>query len=178
MFDNPFDGDMSADYKSFDVNYFKTAKPRYGGVVNEVYEWNDKSNLTLGNAALAYRGYLYACSSGTYRFYSPYADDATLFWFGDRAYSSWNRDNADFAQYFGSQAPKEVNRTITGGKYYPIRVLWGNTWLNGSLSFNIYDPNGKEVLGKGGESAGTESFVTTEACDGSHAPFSPFGQET
>ncbi|KAM3547594.1 hypothetical protein MY1884_009511 [Beauveria asiatica] len=182
LYDNPFRRDLSPTYKSFSPAYFRKTKPVYSTTLQNAIYITDRYrgrgkgfNPLFKNAAAGYRGFLFACQDGRYRFNSPYSDDITIMWFGDKAYQNYTRGNADIIQFFyGDNRPKNIYRDLKAGTYYPIRVLWGNTGGASDLSLRIYGPNGEDV--SGADQSG-EHFLTTEACDGSYPPFRPWGKE-
>lgn len=134
-----------------------------------------RGNLEYDDAAVGYRTFLFACQNGTYRLSSPYSDDITIMWFGDKAYQGWTRENADIIQfYYGDNDPADVYVDIEAGTYYPIRVLWGNTGGAADLELRIYAPDGQEMSG-GNLAKG--SYLTTTACDGSYGDWAPWGDE-
>ncbi|TQV91802.1 GLEYA adhesin domain [Cordyceps javanica] len=183
LYDNPFRDDLSPTYESFSPDYFKKARPVYSTTLQSAIYISDDADDDAGrgfnplfeNAAAGYRGFLFACEAGRYRFNSPYSDDITVMWFGAAAYEGYARDNADIVQfYYGDNSPRDVYRDLAAGTYYPIRVLWGNTGGASDLSLRIYGPDGRDV--SGADHAG-EHYLTTEACDGSYAPFPAWGEE-
>ncbi|ATY58510.1 GLEYA adhesin domain [Cordyceps militaris] len=181
LYSNPFRRDMSPTYKTFSPAYFKKTQPVYSTTLQTaIYITDDRKpgkdfDPLFRNAAASYRGFLFACQAGRYRFNSPYSDDITIMWFGDKAYGNYTRDNADIIQFFyGDNRPRNIYRDLEAGTYYPIRVLWGNTGGASDLSLRIYGPAGEDV--SGADQSG-EHFLTTEACDGSYAPFAPWGKE-
>lgn len=173
---NPFEDDTSSNYDSFNPEYFKKTKPLDTTVTDKpIYLSTPRGTPKYDNAAIGYRAFLYACQNGTYRFESPYSDDITIAWFGDKAYKGWTRGNADIIQfYYGDNKPWNIYRNITAGEYYPIRVLWGNTGGAGDLELRIFAPDGQEMSG-GNVIEG--SYLTTDACDGSYGPWPPWGNE-
>ncbi|KAJ6784584.1 hypothetical protein PWT90_10257 [Aphanocladium album] len=163
-------------YPSLDPEYFKKDTPLAQDLRHNVYINDDGENKTLANAAAVFRTFMYACEGCTYQFESPYSDDVTIMWFGDHAYSGSTRENADITQsYYGNDERIIVNKTIKAGTYYPIRILWGNTETAADLQLWITAPDGDRL---GGESLHDSEFLVREACDGSYAPFPPFGHET
>ena len=174
VYKNPFNSDFSSNYKSFDPNYFKSAKPKQVDVVDEIYISTPRGDMTYEDAGAEYRAFLFACQNGTYTFTSPYSDDITILWFGDKAYKGWTRDNSDIIQfYYGNNKAQSVKRDIVAGTYYPIRVMWGNTGGAADLKLQIFAPDGRQLLGTDGT-----SYLTTDACDGSYPPYEEFGKET
>lgn len=173
---NPFNDDTSSNYDSFSPEYFKKTLPLETTVSDKpIYVSTPRGNTRYDNAAIGYRAFLYACQNGTYKFTSPYSDDITIAWFGDKAYKGWTRDNADIIQfYYGDNSAWNIYRNITAGEYYPIRVLWGNTGGAGDLELRIFAPDGQEMSG-GNVIEG--SYLTTDACDGSYGPWPPWGNE-
>lgn len=169
LYYNPFQNDPSRDYGSFQPSYFQRRRPMETRVVDSIYIRDDGTNITLANAAIEYRGFLYACQDGWYTFHSYRSDDITLMWFGPKAYRGWTRENADISQfYFGDNEPKRVDRMLKAGTYYPIRVMWGNLGSVAELSLRIQGPDGRELFG---------NYLTTEACDASYPRYLPFGRE-
>ncbi|EJP61205.1 uncharacterized protein BBA_09863 [Beauveria bassiana ARSEF 2860] len=183
LYDNPFRRDLSPTYKSFSATHFRKTEPVYNTTLqNAIYiadRYRGKGkgfNPLFKNAAAGYRGFLFVCQDGRYRFNSPYSDDITIMWFGEKAYQNYTRGNADIIQFFyGDNKPKNIYRDLKAGTYYPIRVLWGNTGGASYLSLRIYGPNGEDV--SGADQSG-EHYLTTEACDGSYPPFPPWGKES
>ncbi|KAJ3495231.1 hypothetical protein NLG97_g3543 [Lecanicillium saksenae] len=180
LYNNPFRGDTTRKYNSFNPNYFKKTLPKYNSTLHTPVYISDQGlhgfNQLFKNAAAGYRGFLYACKAGNYSFSSPYADDITLMWFGSKAISGYARDNADIDQtYYGVNKPQNITKTLEAGTYYPFRVLWGNTGYAAYLSLRIYGPDGQQLSGT--DQAG-EFYITTKACDGSYGPFEPWGQES
>ncbi|WP_369169156.1 GLEYA domain-containing protein [Streptomyces sp. R28] len=45
--------------------------------------------------------------------------------------------------WHGDNKPHTAYKKINAGKYYPIRVLWGNTNGAGYLHLDIYGPSGR-----------------------------------
>ncbi|OAR00906.1 hypothetical protein LLEC1_07299 [Akanthomyces lecanii] len=180
LYTNPFRGDLTPTYKSFSPAYFKKQPPVYSATLQTAIFITDQKtnkgfNPLFSNAAAGYRGFLFACRAGRYRFNSPYSDDITIMWFGDKAYDGYTRENADIVQaYYGDNRPKTISRDLAAGTYYPIRVLWGNTGGASDLSLRIYGPDGEDI--SGADQKG-EHYLTTEACDGTYAPYPPWGQE-
>ena len=174
VYNNPFKNDLSSTYESFDPDYFKSAKPKQVDVVDEIYISTLRGDTTYEDAGAEYRAFLFACQNGTYTFTSPYSDDITILWFGEKAYKGWTRDNADIIQfYYGNNNAQSVKRDIVAGTYYPIRVMWGNTGGAADLELKIFAPDGRQLLGTDGT-----SYLTTDACDGSYPPYEAFGEET
>lgn len=174
-YNNPFEGDYSSDYDSFNLTYFESQEPVDTGITNTIYLETDSSNSTFAHAALEYRTYLYACKAGTYTFTSPSADDATLMWFGEENTRDSTRDNADIKQfYYGDNSAKTVEKTIDADTYYPIRILWGNTEGAGFLDLQIYGPDGNKLTG--GSDSSKESYLVTESCDSGYNPYGSAGR--
>ncbi|KAM4055540.1 GLEYA motif domain-containing protein [Hirsutella rhossiliensis] len=170
-YSNPFSKDFSSSYKSFDLGYFLKQKPLESGIVTDISLTSDANNKTYANAAMEYRTFLFACQSGKYKFTSPKSDDITLMWFGDDHVKYSTRDNADICQsWYGENKPQTVYKNIKAGKYYPIRVLWGNTNGAGYLNLDIYAPNGQKLSGKNSKG---KSYVVTENCQGNN----PYGDK-
>lgn len=166
QFNNPFSGDYSSNYDSFDLKHFRNdKKPVKSGIIETIHLNTDARNETFSHTALEFRTFLYACQDGTYTFTSQYSDDATLMWFGEAGFANSTRENADIRQfYYGNNSEMSVQKEIMAGTYYPIRILWGNTEGSGFLSLGIYGPNGIELTNSSSTNE-TSSFLITEACD-------------
>lgn len=143
--------------------------------VDKIFLQTDWKNKAMSHVAIEYRAFQFACESGTYRFFSNNTDDITLIWFGKNALSGGTRANVDLQQTFrgDNSGVKIVTHAIEAGTNYPFRILWGNYGGGGDLSLKIFAPDGREVLPtkEGVPRSAGQAFITTEACDGSQAPF-------
>ncbi|KAJ2967992.1 hypothetical protein NQ176_g9398 [Zarea fungicola] len=162
-YDNPFKGDYSSDYASFDLEYFDSQTPLETGVTNTIYLKTGADNATFNHAAIKFQTFLYACQSGIYTFTSSSTDDATLMWFGEEKLESPTRRNTDIAQFwYGDNTPKTVQKSIEAGTYYPILILWGNTEGAGFLNLQIFAPDGTELTGSSSEDR--DMYLVVEPC--------------
>ncbi|KAF3156095.1 hypothetical protein EYR41_007421 [Orbilia oligospora] len=176
--------DNSRRYPDFNVEYFKTAIPLFNdttpivGIVGDnttdaIYRRRLSVN-GLDYTAVNHRGYLFAPQSGIYTFGAYSAHDITLIWIGATAFSGFTRANANIEQGVGD--PRTYDISLTVGKYYPIRILWGNARAEAYLNFTVIAPNGEVIISSNKEAS---PYLVTNSCDGTTAPaFAPFGQES
>ncbi|KAH0419318.1 glycoside hydrolase, partial [Aureobasidium melanogenum] len=188
-----YPGLASTQWNYHSVNYgldaenYKTVTPNYTGVTNSIggFAWNTyhQSSTIYGSSRpfdhekmiLNHRGYFFAPTSGDYTFSIPTVDDAAFFWLGDVAYSGFNEFNYLLLdnQANGTQS---ATVTLTAGKYYPIRLIYGNVGGGpGSLYFQI--TQGSKVAVDW--SSTVSPYFVQYSCDGTTGPaYSAFGQET
>lgn len=188
-FTNDYRPPQSTDFPAMNVDFFKTAPPENGtpGVTNVIgFSNGDPSNqisiygqppMRTDFFAINHRGYLFARQSGEYTFYTPATDEITLFWIGGKAYSGFERDNADIdQQYIGSGGiPITFKVTLSVGQYYPIRILYANAQGYSALSFTVVAPDGTTIVSSNSDPS---PYLVQFSCDGTAPPFPPFGQET
>lgn len=99
------------------------------------------TNLPV-NTNIQATGYFLANYTGTHTFYLS-SDDFSYLWLGDDALSGWQISNA-LIDNGGLHPLTTVSATIDleGGKYYPIRVLFGNQTGPGSFEME-YEHTGQ-----------------------------------
>lgn len=136
--------------------------------------------MTANYFALNHRGYIYAALTGAYTFSFFGVDDAVWLWVGPTAYSGWTRANADLTvtfQFENPYRPASGSRLIqlTHGQYYPLRIMFAQTYGEAVFQFTVTAPDGTEFLSS--DSAGSD-YLVQYSCDGTTAPqFPPFGSE-
>lgn len=163
--------------KEWDPQMYDSADPQFTGRTTKVGV-ADASNI-YGNkpkqsehVVTTHRGYLYAKQSGVYTFTAPACDDSLRLWIGDKASSGWTAGNVDLFQEYVSAggSPKQFTKPLEKGKYYPLRLVWGNYAGVGNFGFEIKAPDGSVVLdGRSGAS----DYLVSHSCDGSTAPKYP-----
>ncbi|KAI0598927.1 GLEYA domain-containing protein [Biscogniauxia sp. FL1348] len=177
-------------YAGFSPESFKTKEPIYTGVtgaigvrftkgspgVAPVYGSSTGLNTTF--FALNQHAYLYACESGAWQFNLTGVDDAAFAWLGETAYSGWTEKNANATSKFtpANLGTSSFVSQLTGGQYYPLRVVFGNGQGIGGFNFTITSPSGVVV-----HQSGTDSdYLVRFSCDlANSAPrFQEFGKET
>lgn len=94
-------------YSNFDPTLFKDVQPNIYDYTTQISgtdtDYGSDQVRVYGNPTsfgstfyvLAHRGYLYAQLTGLYTFYTYSVDDIVLLWLGSKAYSGWERGNAD-----------------------------------------------------------------------------------
>lgn len=109
-------------------------------------------------------GYIYAPVTGTYTLSFPYVNDMLAVWIGPNAYSGWTRANAiTVVTYYGAS----VTYDMTAGQYYPIRLVFENTWGGGGYSAHLYDPQGNDLFTTG---TNDQPNLIQYSCDQTTAP--------
>ena len=129
----------------------------YNGYHNES---NDLSSLTMlsetdGVPALQYSenyrthvftGYAYIATTGRYIF-RTISDDGSYFWIGTNAWAgNYQINNAliNNGGLHGNQTVDSAVINLVGGKWYPVRILFGNADGNTELSVT-YSPDNDGV---------------------------------
>ncbi|KAF3135462.1 hypothetical protein TWF703_006006 [Orbilia oligospora] len=128
--------------------------------------------------AINHRAYIFAPEDGTYTFSLPSSDDITLLWVGQKAYSGWNRQNADIIQKYVSSGgtPVTFRTDLRKGTYTPIRIAWANRGGAANFKLRIMSPDGSVLLAEDSES---NDYIVQHSCDGYTAPkFPEWGFET
>ncbi|KAH7267798.1 GLEYA domain-containing protein [Fusarium redolens] len=123
--------------------------------------------------AVNHRAFLYAPETGTYKVTIPNSDEITLIWFGDKALSTWTRDNADLEQDYPGGTSKSFTIDLVAGTYTPFRLLWANA--QGELNFiaEVKAPGGNVIVN--GDGSDNKYFVRF-ACDESTPSFPAFSE--
>jgi hypothetical protein len=122
-------------YHNENVNYLPTGATFTGGNYNSI-------NFTVATQAVSYLwvGYFLAPSDGAYRF-QTISDDGAYLWIGSLASAGFSTGNAavNNGGLHGAQTRTSVAYSLTGGLFYPIRLLYGNSLGTGSIQalFNV-----------------------------------------
>jgi hypothetical protein len=111
--------------------------------------------------------YLFSALAGTYKIRILDSDDIVLVWLGDKAYSGYERDNADLAT-----GTREVEITLEQGQYFPLRVLYINAQGAYRFTMEIEDPAGNIIA----DMTGLDSdYFVDNTCEDDNTPdFPPF----
>jgi hypothetical protein len=175
------------DYSNFNPESFKAAvQPDYTSTTSTIGGINNQNNdepiygsaqtFPLNYFALNHRGYIFAQLDGDYTFTFPEPDDIVLLWVGERAYSGWTRANADAINIVNGGQTVTHKVTFEAGKYYPIRIIFGQAQGPATFTASVTAPDGTVILSS---SSGASPFLVQYSCDGVLAPpFAPFGAET
>ncbi|KAG5655545.1 hypothetical protein KAF25_003882 [Fusarium avenaceum] len=170
-------------FSSFDATFFHDATPTYTGFTERIgiqpgTDWTKPFTIYEGSPsqkfqykAVNHHGFLYAPETGTYEVTVPNSDEITLVWFGDKALSSWTRENADLEQDYPGGTSKSFQIDLEAGTYTPFRLLWANA--QGELNFiaEVQAPGGKIIVN--GDRADNK-YLVREACDKSTPTFPSF----
>jgi hypothetical protein len=131
-------------YHNENVNYLPTGATFTGGGYNSI-------NFTVNTQALSYLwvGYFLVPSTGSYQF-QTISDDGSYLWIGSRASSGFNTGNAavNNGGNHGAQTRTSVVYSLTGGLAYPIRILYGNNAVTGSIQ-SLFNINGGAFTNNG-----------------------------
>lgn len=188
-YSNPFGGDSTPGFPSFDPTYFTSYSPDVGsGTTNSILQTfsspGSSGLLGLGGTTVNFygqtftpssgdafvldnTGYFYACASGYYTFRMDYADDLMLLWLGPTALSGYTRDNAVLSQTAQSSNSAVAQQYILGGTYFPVRVMYANSQGSYAFSFTILDPSGNQIEPSAN---GVNTLITGECSGGTYAP--------
>jgi hypothetical protein len=170
-------------FSSFDATFFHDATPTYEGVTERIgiqpgTDWKQPFTIYEGSPnqkfqykAVNHRGFLYAPETGTYEVTIPNSDEITLVWFGDKALTSWTRENADLEQDYPGGTSKTFEIELEAGTYTPFRLLWANA--QGELNFiaEVKAPGGKVIVNGDG---GDNKYFVRYDCDGNTPTFPEF----
>ncbi|SPJ77939.1 uncharacterized protein FTOL_06358 [Fusarium torulosum] len=170
-------------FSSFDATFFHDATPTYTGITERIgiqpgTDWTKPFTIYEGSPsqkfqykAVNHRGFLYAPETGTYEVTVPNSDEITLVWFGEKALSSWTRENADLEQDYPGGTSKSFQIDLEAGTYTPFRLLWANA--QGELNFiaEVQAPGGKIIVN--GDRVDNK-YLVREACDRSTPVFPSF----
>lgn len=121
-------------YHNENRNYLPSGSTFSGGGYNDI-------NFTVGSGTLVsylWSGYFYAPSTGTYRFQTS-SDDGSYVWLGANVDGPTNQSIVNNGGSHGVITVTSLNYTLTGGFFYPIKLLYGNSGGAGSivLRFNV-----------------------------------------
>lgn len=119
-------------YFSDNVNFFDSGTPSSTGNTNTITAGVNEFESTQ------WTGYLYNANEGNY-YIQTISDDASYVWIGSNAVSGYTTTNAT-VNNGGEHAPQTIKSSpiyLSGGKYYPIRVQFGNNSLEGQMEFYL-----------------------------------------
>jgi hypothetical protein len=107
-------------------------------------------NFTVGNGQLLsylWRGYFLAPADGTYRFQTT-SDDGSYVWLGSTVDGIRSQSIVDNGGNHAPQTRTSGNYILTGGFFYPIKILYGNSGGAGSIVFR-FNVNGGAFTNNG-----------------------------
>jgi len=98
-------------------------------------------NFTVGSGTLLsylWSGYFFAPSTGTYQFQTT-SDDGSYVWLGANVNGSTAQSIVNNGGNHGPITRTSVSQSLTGGFFYPIKLLYGNSGGAGSIvmRFNV-----------------------------------------
>ncbi|KAK5988125.1 hypothetical protein PT974_12265 [Cladobotryum mycophilum] len=173
------------DYPAFKPEKYKTVHPIASGVTNTIsgidYPGGTANQSIYGSVPLApdffvlnHRGYIYAQKTGTYKFTVSDVDDIVLVWITSFAYSGWTRANADKVVPYATRRG-EFTVNLQAGKYYPVRIIFGQSQGAGKFQLTVTAPDGTVFLGP---KTPASPYLVQYSCDKTTAPpYAPFGSE-
>lgn len=149
---NPYNGlrnsgavrrDYNQGYFNDDLSWFTGKTPSatsYPDVVDIYEELN--SPINIDNYSIEWTGYFTPATTGTYIFRTT-SDDSSWFWIGTSALEmTANNPNVNNS---GAHGPNTVNGTpvaLTGGWYYPFRVMYGEAGGGATMRLEYSTDNG------------------------------------
>ncbi|CCK72381.1 uncharacterized protein KNAG_0K00130 [Huiozyma naganishii CBS 8797] len=108
-------------------------------------------NTSVSNISMELTGYLLAPETGNYTFYYNFVDDGAFLFVGpDIAYLCCKQDNypvgVDLVS-IGDHYPHVYAASfyLAAGYYYPVKVVFINAWMSGTLDTKLQLPSGKIV---------------------------------
>ncbi|KAK9783904.1 hypothetical protein SCAR479_00463 [Seiridium cardinale] len=123
--------------------------------------------------AVDHKGYIFAPTTGTYKFTMSQVDDTVFLWLGSNAQSGWTRANAALIVNLGSDT---ATVDVTAGQYLPIRIMFAQGQGKASFKLSIEAPDGSILVDSNTQQS---PYVVQFSCDRVLAPrFSDWGVET
>jgi hypothetical protein len=134
-------------YFNDDPTWFLTQTPAY--TVSNTTDFTNISSSTNGYIPLGgsydyysveWKGLFYCQATGSHTFYTV-SDDASYLWIGSNAVSGYTTSNA-LVQNGGIHDTTEVSSsiTLTAGRYYPIRIQYGESDGGDDCSVSVSTP--------------------------------------
>ncbi|KAI0407504.1 hypothetical protein F4802DRAFT_554125 [Xylaria palmicola] len=178
-------------YPGFRADAFKGQTPTYAGVTTSIGSaaafgtsiYNATTALGATYFALNHHAYLWACEAGVWQFDVTGVDDVALAWVGDAAYRGWTDEDASgravwtFAGSGAHAGAASFTAELEGGRFVPVRFVFGNGQGGGAFRLTITSPSGV-IVHQTGREAGNDWFVRFGCGYGPEAPeFPAFGQE-
>ena len=136
-------GGYFADNLSLFNSYIMNATGKTSNMTNISSASNSifTANGGVNNFSMQWYGKFYAPTSGSYTFYLG-SDDASYLWIGSTADSGYTTSNANI-NIGGIHAITTTSYTIslTGGTFYPIRIIYGQSTGNYDFNLSFTGPN-------------------------------------
>lgn len=123
------------------------------------YPFGQSSGVPSAGFTIMTKGYFTAPESNTYLFQLN-GDDAARAWFGDKAKSGWNKDNADLTVGCGGRS---LTKQLNKGDVIPIRMAGLNGPGRYNLELGVYDWAGNDI--------DATNAWSQDACDGTNTAF-------
>jgi hypothetical protein len=120
------------------MNFFSTT-PLVKRIADTYVSWGAQVDTTAQqNFSMEFKGYIQVPVTGTYNFYAGVDDDCAV-WIGNNALSPTNANydmQGSNKSMPGSTIVNANSRTMTAGKWYPIRIWM--TEYSGSSKFQLF----------------------------------------
>lgn len=120
-------------YHNENANFFN-----FGSITNIGGNYND-INFTIATFVLSYdwRGYFFAPATGTYRFQLT-SDDGSYLWLGSNVNGNTGQAIVNNGGLHGAVTVTSPSQySLTGGFFYPIRLLYGNNAVTGTITLRF-----------------------------------------
>jgi hypothetical protein len=130
-------------YHNENPYYLPTGSTFSGGNYNDI-------NFSVSSGTLVsylWSGYFFAPATGTYRFQTT-SDDGSYVWLGANVNGNASQSIVNNGGNHGSITITSVSYTLTGGFFYPIKILYGNSGGAGVITFR-FNVNGGAFTNNG-----------------------------
>ncbi|KAK6501666.1 hypothetical protein TWF481_009495 [Arthrobotrys musiformis] len=172
----------------FNPNYYKTCKKAFAQGTTRIIGFAGRNGLNpyglwapqnVPSCPLLtmHRGFFYVPKSGHYTFHIAGIKDGGWMWFGDKAYTAWTASNYDcrYLLKTGIGGYNEDAHTVelTGGTYFPFRIMLADGGEGGTFNLEIFDNKGNFYVNK----LTPTDFLVHTPCDKSAAFTRDWGRE-
>jgi hypothetical protein len=130
-------------YHNENRNYLPSGSTFSGGNYNDI-------NFTVASGtqvSYLWSGYFFAPSSGTYQFQTS-SDDGSYVWLGATVDGNNGQAIVNNGGLHGTVTVTSVSYALTGGFFYPIKILYGNSAGGGVITFR-FNVNGGAFTNNG-----------------------------
>ncbi|KAK6506407.1 hypothetical protein TWF506_011317 [Arthrobotrys conoides] len=172
----------------FNPNYYKTCRKAFAqgttktigyagkGGLNPYGLWAPQ-NVPSCPLLVMHRGFFYVPKDGHYTFHIAGIKDGGWMWFGQKAYTAWTASNYDCRYLLktgiGGYNEDAFTTELTGGTYFPFRIMLADGGEGGTFNLEIFDNQGNFYVNK----LTPTNFVVHTPCDKSAAFTRDWGRE-
>ncbi|KAK6342864.1 hypothetical protein TWF718_008245 [Orbilia javanica] len=172
----------------FNPDYYKTCKKAFAQGTTRTIGYKDTAglnpykmwapqNVPSVPLLVMHRGFFYVPRDGHYTFHIAGIKDGGWMWLGQKAYTAWSSSNYDcrYLLKTGLGGYNEDASTVelTGGTYFPFRIMLADGGGGGTFNIEIFDNQGNFYVNK----LTPTDFLVHTPCDKSAAFTRDWGRE-